>query len=75
MEFPMYFSLFAEPGYNSDRLRKYGFYGSDWFLFSGNPMNDNNTTHMTWSHGNVSIKGFYEILNKGVKIQNKYGNW
>ena len=58
MDFPMCFSLSAEPGYKSDKLRKYGI-GSDWYLFNGHPRNDNDTTHMTWGHGDLSIKGLY----------------
>ena len=61
MDFPAYFSLSPEPGYDSEKLREYGFHGSDVWLFSGNLRNIDNKTIIKWNHDNLSIEGFYEI--------------
>ena len=59
IDFPVYFSLSPEPGYDSEKLREYGFHGYDVWLFNGNRKTIDNKTLMKWSHGNTSIEGFY----------------
>ena len=60
MEFPMYFSLVPDPGYNISHLVSRGIDG-EWNLFKGSLVEtqDNRTswTGITWGGLNYSIKG------------------
>ena len=60
MEFPMYFSLVPDPGYNNSYLVSRGIDG-EWNLFKGSLVEteDNRTswTGITWGGLNYSIKG------------------
>ena len=57
IEFPMYFSLVPDPGYNRSILDKYGVDG-EWMLFFGDW--DFNAINV-WG-GNGSIKGILNSL-------------
>ena len=57
IEFPMYFSLVPDPGYNRSILDKYGIDG-EWMLFLG--VWDENGKR-EWG-GNGSIEGNYNSL-------------
>ena len=54
--FPMYFSIFAKPGLDINKLRGFGL-ESEHLLFSGLRRSENDTTHLEWSSNNRSIEG------------------
>ena len=56
LEFPCYFSLFAEPGYNNSLLTSYGFTG-EWGLFKGKHQPGPEWIQLEWKHNNLSING------------------
>ena len=56
LEFPVYFSLTAQPGYNSSLLASYGFTG-EWGLFKGKHRQQSQWIKLDWEHNNLSIKG------------------
>ena len=56
LEFPVYFSLTAQPGYNSSLLASYGFTG-EWGLFKGKHRQQSQWIKLDWKHNNLSIKG------------------
>ena len=56
MEFPVFFSLVAEPGYNNSLLTSYGFTG-EWGLFKGKHQPRPDWIQLEWKHENLSIKG------------------
>ena len=63
IEFPMYFSLAPNPGYNTSFLETCGISG-EWELFFGNFIYENNGTSATWRWGSVnhSIGGKLDSL-------------
>ena len=64
IEFPMYFSLVPNPGYNKSFLDIRGING-EWELFGGTFLNYNNETgYYTWGWGNEnhSIEGKLHFL-------------
>ena len=63
IEFPVYFSLAPNPGYNTSLLETCGI-GGEWGLFLGNFINENNGTSGTWQWGseNHSIEGKLDSL-------------
>ena len=52
MEFPVYFSLFATPGYNMPVLDSLGF-SSQYSFFWGK----NNITYLYWGNETLTIQG------------------
>ena len=56
IEFPMYFSIFAKPGLDINKLREFCL-ESEHLLFSGLRRSENDTTHLEWSSNNWSIEG------------------
>ena len=62
IEFPMYFSLGLNPGYNISFLETCGIDG-EWQMFSGYYI-ENTDTGVTWGWGNVnhSIEGKLESV-------------
>ena len=65
IEFPMYFSLVPNPGYNISFLETCGLDG-EWDLFVGNNINDNHNGTLNWGWGRVnhSIEGKLDSLVK-----------
>ena len=63
IEFPMYFSLASNPGYNTSFLDTCGIEG-EGDLFAGNSLYENNGTCCTWEWGSVnhSIEGKIDFL-------------
>ena len=56
MEFPMYFSIYSQPGYDSLMLGQFGFHGETQ-LFSGRISQEEDQTVVSWGNGTVSIAG------------------
>ena len=57
MDFPVYFSLVPDPGYNISYLDSHGI-DSEWDLFSGQLVEtQEKRTVITWGGPNSSIKG------------------
>ena len=56
IEFPVYISLFATPGYNISLLRLFGFL-EEFQFFRGNASVGNGRTHINWGNGTLSAKG------------------
>ena len=57
LEFPVYFSLVPDPGYNISYLAQHGIDG-EYNLFWGDTVEiENNRTGITWGGVNDSIKG------------------
>ena len=57
MDFPVYFSLVPDPGYNIPYFDSHGIEG-EWYLFLGDIVNTkDNKTGITWGGVNHSIKG------------------
>ena len=56
LEFPVYFSFYAEPGYNNSLLTSYGFTG-EWGLFKGKHQPRPDWIQLEWKYDNLSIKG------------------
>ena len=58
IEFPVYISLFATPGYNISLLRLFGFL-EEFQFFRGNASVENGRTHINWGNGTLSAKGTF----------------
>ena len=66
IEFPMYFSLAPNPGYNKSFLNTRGI-PDEWHLFAGQFLNkDNGTWTLRWGTGNHSVEG--KLVSLLVKI-------
>ena len=73
LEFPCYFSLFAEPGYNNSLLTSYGFTG-EWGLFKGKHYPRSDWIQLEWNYNNLSIKGNLGKLFSNDKVVSKYSD-
>ena len=60
IEFPMYFSLVPDPGYNRSILEKYGMDG-EWTLFYGGWVENGNSQKWCWG-GKGNIEGIFNSL-------------
>ena len=57
IEFPMYFKLYPDPGYDIAHLESHGIDG-EWRLFTGELVEtEDNRTGISWGKRNYSIKG------------------
>lgn len=56
MEFPMYLTLFATPGYNITTLESFGF-ASEISLFTGKYNVKNDSIRFLWGNDTDSIEG------------------
>ena len=59
IDFPMFLTFFARPGYNISRLRRFGF-NSELALFMGKNRLRNGTIHIYWGNDTDSIQGEQE---------------
>ena len=67
-EFPLYFSLLSEPGYDLRKLKSFGF-PSEAEFFIGRTDNENYTKALSWSNSNASIQS--TIFNLQINIRSK----
>ena len=59
MEFPMYLTFFASPGYNITTLESFGF-ASEADLFMGKIKKlENDSRHLYWGNDTDSIQGIF----------------
>ena len=58
-EFPLYFSLLSDPGYDHRKLKSFGFRSEGDFFIGRTDTDENYTKALTWSYRNTSIQSIF----------------
>lgn len=59
-EFPLYFSLVSDPGYDLRKLESFGF-NSEIDFFLGCPETNHSINTFSWTYKNMSVESEYSL--------------